>query len=118
VINELSNETELMLKKGQKFHLHFDAGHLEIQTDKNILRNILYNLVSNAIKYSDEDKSIYCDINVHLQNVIIQIRDEGVGIPEVDQKHIGSRFFQGIQCRQHPGHRARIEYRDSLSACT
>lgn len=103
VLNELSNETEQMLKKGQSFVCHFDKQHLEIQTDKNILRNILYNLVSNAIKYSEEGKTIYCEVTVPDQQVVIQIRDEGVGIPAADQKHIGSRFFRASNVINIPG---------------
>ncbi len=103
VLNELSAEADQMLKKGQKLNCNYDLGHLEMQSDKNILRNILYNLISNAIKYSDEGKTIHCDVR-HVENkIIIQIRDEGVGIPLGDQKHIGSRFFRASNVVNVPG---------------
>lgn len=104
VLNELSAEADQMLKKGQKLICRYELGHLEMQTDKNILRNILYNLISNAIKYSDEGKTIQCDVRpIDNKKVIIQIRDEGVGIPLGDQKHIGSRFFRASNVINVPG---------------
>ena len=103
VLNELSSEADQMLKKGQKLICSYDLEHLEMQSDKNILRNILYNLISNAIKYSDEGKSIHCDVRLEENKVVIQIRDEGVGIPLGDQKHIGSRFFRASNAVNVPG---------------
>ena len=103
VLNELSAEAEQMLKKGQKLICRYELDQLEMQSDKNILRNILYNLISNAIKYSDEGKTIHCDVKPVENKVIIQIRDEGVGIPLGDQKHIGSRFFRASNVVNVPG---------------
>ena len=63
-------------------------------SDKNIIRNILYNLISNAIKYSEADSKIECIIKKKNENLIIEIKDEGIGIPDQDLKHIGTRFFR------------------------
>ena len=103
VLNDLSIEADQMLKKGQNLICRYELQHLEMQSDKNILRNILYNLLSNAIKYSEEGKTIHCDVAPIENKVIIQIRDEGVGIPLEDQKHIGSRFFRASNVINVPG---------------
>ncbi len=103
VLNDLSTEADQMLKKGQKLKCQHELHQLEMQTDKNILRNILYNMISNAIKYSDEGKTIHCDVTSADKKVIIQIRDEGIGIPMADQKHIGSRFFRASNVINVPG---------------
>ena len=51
------------------------------------------NLVSNAIKYSDEGKKIFVvsDVNTRLH---IEVRDNGIGIPKEEQKHLFNRFFR------------------------
>jgi len=103
LLNELSTEADQMLKKGQKLICSYELEHLEMKSDKNILRNILYNLISNAIKYSDEGKTIHFDVRRMDNSVIMQIRDEGVGIPLADQKHIGSRFFRASNVVNVPG---------------
>lgn len=103
LLHELSSEADEMLKKGQKLICQHDVDQLEMRTDKNILRNILYNLISNAIKYSEEGKNINCNVMLRGKNVSIEIRDEGVGIPHTDQKHIGSRFFRASNVVNVPG---------------
>ena len=103
LLHELNSEADEMLKKGQKLICQHDVDQLEMRTDKNILRNILYNLISNAIKYSEEGKNINCNVMLRGKNVSIEIRDEGVGIPHTDQKHIGSRFFRASNVVNVPG---------------
>ena len=70
-------------------------------TDKRTLKNILFNLTSNAIKYS-ENGTISVKAIDNNGRVIISVSDEGMGIPEEDHKHLFQRFFrasnvEGIQ---------------------
>ena len=66
----------------------------EICCDKNALQHILFNLISNASKYSKADQPIYCDTEVKDNQLFLSIRDEGIGIPEEDQKYLFTRFFR------------------------
>ena len=65
-----------------------------IQTDKNILRNILYNLISNAIKYSKDEGVIKIILDKIGGDVKITIEDKGIGIDKAEQQNIFSRFFR------------------------
>ena len=65
-----------------------------IQLDKKLLRNILFNLFSNASKYSEDGKPIHCSTSIQNQHLKIIVRDEGIGIPKEDQIHLFSRFFR------------------------
>ncbi|HEY3387177.1 MAG TPA: PAS domain-containing sensor histidine kinase [Saprospiraceae bacterium] len=103
LLKDLQNETEGLLKKDQRFISENEGNGLELKTDKNILRNILYNLISNAVKYSDEGKTIKCKFNTEEGKIRISIQDEGMGIPLEDQKHIGSRFFRASNAVNVPG---------------
>jgi two-component system sensor kinase FixL len=103
LLQDLKSETEGLLKKEQKFILDQNIEGLELKSDKNILRNILYNLISNAVKYSDEGKKITCRITAAGDEIRIEITDEGMGIPPEDQKHIGSRFFRASNAVNVPG---------------
>ncbi len=62
LISVLLSEIEVLLKPRQALTFEYKTGRLEMESDKNILRNILYNLLSNAIKYSDENTSIACKV--------------------------------------------------------
>ena len=83
-----------MLKNGQQLHYEDGAIEQEVFLDKKALRIIVHNLLSNAIKYSEEGKSIFCKIKIQNNQLHIQIQDEGIGIPESDQKHLFDRFFR------------------------
>ncbi|MFN5458418.1 MAG: sensor histidine kinase, partial [Bacteroidota bacterium] len=51
--------------------------------------------ISNAIKFSPENKNILINTNVNNNEIIIEIIDEGIGISEDDKKHLFERFFRG-----------------------
>ncbi len=91
LLKEIEEDLSGIQKPGQNLSFHLDAG-IELTTDRNILKNILFNLISNAIKYSD------LTIDVSAQNIdnhiAIAIQDRGIGIPAEDQKHLFTRFFR------------------------
>ena len=63
-------------------------------TDKRMLRNIFYNLLSNALKYSEEDSPVDCRLKLEDGRLEIEIQDYGIGIPEEEQQHLFTRFFR------------------------
>ena len=65
-----------------------DLHTLIINMDKNSIKKLINNLITNAIKYSYRDKTI----NISLQSNILTIKDEGVGIDKKDQKKIFQRY--------------------------
>jgi len=69
---------------------------LYTSADTKLLRKIIDNLVSNAIKYSPDKTHVYVDVvhqDGHLQ---LKVRDEGIGIPEEDQKHLFEAFHRDV----------------------
>ncbi|MDX1478825.1 MAG: PAS domain-containing sensor histidine kinase [Saprospiraceae bacterium] len=94
ICSEVLDEIEGLLKKGQTIRHEDASGNLEIVVDRNILKNILFNLVSNAIKYSGEGKPIHCRTFTENGELCFEITDEGIGIPETEQKYLFSRFFR------------------------
>lgn len=82
-----------ILKAGQTIHLSYNGGKTIIQ-DKKILTNVLLNLLSNAIKYSGEDKRIYLNIEIKNDFASIKVKDEGIGIPEEEQKNLFNKFYR------------------------
>lgn len=67
----------------------FDCLH-----DKKIIRQILVNLLLNALKYSPQDKKVIFHIQAKENDFIIQVKDEGIGIPEEDLEKIFKDFFR------------------------
>ena len=91
---EVIDEIQGMLKDGQVI-VHEGLGQpLPTRWDKRLVKNILFNLLSNAIKYSDEGKEIYLNERLQGDYFLIDIIDQGIGIPEADQTHLFTRFFR------------------------
>ena len=61
--------------------------------DENKMSRIFYNLISNAVKYTDEGGEIEIKASVHQKNVIIDFIDNGFGIPDVIKDKIFQPFF-------------------------
>lgn len=71
-----------------------ESREISVYQDKEMVRNVLINLISNAIKYSALDAKVTIRSKVEGSKAIIDIEDNGMGIPEADQKHLFERFFR------------------------
>jgi len=93
ITNEVLTEINGILKPGQKVEYKHE-GNTHAQLDKQMLRNILLNLISNAIKFSPEDKNIEVYSNVSDKEIVVKVKDSGIGIPKEEQDHLFERFFR------------------------
>ncbi len=83
-----------LLKEGQNIDMGCPTD-LIIDSDKKMLRHVVSNLVSNAIKYSDKGTiKIAVEDRPEENEVKLSIADEGIGIPKKDQKNMFDRFFR------------------------
>ena len=62
--------------------------------DEKLLRQILENLLSNALKYSPSNTSVEFTLNYHQNQAIFQIRDQGIGIPNQDKGLLFETFHR------------------------
>jgi PAS domain S-box-containing protein len=91
----LVREMRPICKTGQALNYNHTGTDNTVNLDKKILRHIMFNLISNAIKFSPENKPIDVTSEVTNDKVIISVRDNGIGISKEDQKHLFERFFRG-----------------------
>jgi PAS domain S-box-containing protein len=93
-VREIVEEMEETAKHKNQ-HIRFSyTGAEGVCQDKKILRNVLLNLISNALKYSKKDKEISVDIAEKCGGATISVKDEGIGIPEDAQKELFGKFFR------------------------
>nr|WP_321227958.1 PAS domain S-box protein [uncultured Psychroserpens sp.] len=90
----LIEEMEDIKKEGQIINFKCEHSTINVFLDIKLLKHILYNLVSNAIKYSEEQQEITIIVEVKNQLVCIDIKDQGIGIPTEDQDHMFQRFYR------------------------
>ncbi len=89
-----SDDLEGLLKSGQQIVIQHSGEMYRIVTDRRVLLNVLFNVLSNAIKYSPEGSEVRCSVTFLPQEITIDVIDQGIGIPKEDQKHMFSRFFR------------------------
>src|SRR5690606_16710528 len=78
-------------------------GEKMVMLDMELLRNVLINLIANAIKFSKENGTIQVTSRNDAEEVTIKIKDNGLGISPEDQQHLFERFFRGNNALNIPG---------------
>jgi two-component system phosphate regulon sensor histidine kinase PhoR len=74
-----------------------------VMADPAALEQVLVNLLDNAVKYSDADKTITVRVSISRRQATVEIVDRGIGIAAEEQKHIFERFYRAAASRQRPG---------------
>ena len=89
--------------KQKNISLVFDTNVEEciMAIDPEAIDRIIMNLISNAIKFSEEGSNIYINTWKSINQIIISIRDEGMGIPKDEQNTIFNRFIQSSKNKRH-----------------
>ena len=94
VVNEVVYDANMLLKEGQRIEYPENIDAIFIDFDEKILELILTNLINNAIKYSSEMSTIYISAREKEGLLTLTVRDEGIGIPKAEQKHVFNRYFR------------------------
>lgn len=77
-----------------RFKLEFPPGFPVVQGDELRLRQVLDNLVSNAIRYSPDGGEVAIGGNASDAHITLYVRDQGVGISQADRERIFERFYR------------------------
>ncbi|MBA4054057.1 MAG: PAS domain-containing sensor histidine kinase [Marivirga sp.] len=92
IAEDIIVEMNSVLKQGQKI-IYIHEGDSQICLDTSILRHVLFNLISNASKYST-DGEIMMRTRVENHTIQLEVADRGIGIPEDQQENIFQRFYR------------------------
>jgi len=71
--------------------------------DEALLRHMFTNLLSNAVKYSPLGQPVHFRVERDGDSAVFTVRDEGIGIPEADQKQLFQTFHRGSNVGERPG---------------
>jgi signal transduction histidine kinase len=97
LINDIIKEYKSAIEKKEiKTIINIDekASKKDVYTDKTKLKQVLINIISNAIKYNKEGGSIEIDIYTYKESTYISVKDTGIGIKKKDLDKIGSPFYR------------------------
>lgn len=80
--------------------LSFEADEkIQILVDQGKMQQCLINIINNAIKYTPEGGSVFIHLGLEKNEVVISVRDTGIGIPEDDIPKIFDRFYRVDRAR-------------------
>ncbi|MEH6748008.1 MAG: PAS domain-containing sensor histidine kinase [Maribacter arcticus] len=94
LVNEVVYDANMLLKTGQDIIYPDNIDEVLITFDEKALALALSNVLHNAVKYSSEDSIIKILFKVEKEFLILEVIDEGIGIPKEQQKHIFDRYFR------------------------
>jgi|GEM_PF-2521873 len=76
---------------------------LKVEVDENLFRQIVSNLLNNAIKYTPANKKIIISVLSENEKFILKIADEGIGIPADSQTEVFNPFYRAVNTGNVPG---------------
>jgi len=85
-------------KRRQRLEGNVTPG-LRLRGDRTKLNQVLYNLIDNGMKYTQDGGEIQVSLDAEAENLVWRVRDNGVGIPAEDQEHIFDRFYRVDKAR-------------------
>jgi signal transduction histidine kinase len=93
ILNDLIKHYRVLAKaKDISLYLQIDHKSYKAMLDEKMISSVLDNLISNAIKYSPYDKSVYIRLLSTETHIRCEIQDEGPGLSEEDQKKLFGQF--------------------------
>ena len=99
----ITEEMQILTKQNQNIIYQHTGTRSTIRLDQNLLKNCIVNLINNAIKYSGENSFIGFTTEINERECVITISDNGIGIPEADQRHLFEAFFRAHNTGTIPG---------------
>ena len=69
-------------------------GIIRVYADRRKIQQVLYNLIDNAIKFSENDSSVTVEVTLKNEKAFISVKDHGIGIPRKDLNKIWERFYK------------------------
>lgn len=91
---DLLEELRLICRDGQQVIHSITYHNPQIYVDGFVLRNIVFNLVSNAIKFSPDATNVEFNVASTPDQLEIMVTDQGIGIPEEDWEKLFGKFFR------------------------
>ena len=99
LVNQVVETVNASLENGLRVAVSAPDGIPAVPIDSVRMRQVLANLLSNALRYTPSDMEIRVEIEVWENMLVLRVLDRGPGIPEDELPHIFERFYRGDEAR-------------------
>lgn len=79
-------------EKNLRFSMHFDLKGLELSVDTDRIRQVILNLLSNALKFATNEVVLIASLEAN--GLVLKVKDDGPGIPDQEMPYIFDKFYQ------------------------
>ena len=95
IVRAAARAMEYPLKqRGFALEVEVDEGLPEVRVDRDAIEQAVLNLLSNAMKYSGESRTVGLSVRREGDRALIQVTDKGIGIESKDQARIFEKFYR------------------------
>lgn len=94
ILEMIGENTKIKIQNSGEISLKLNAINTTIIADQLHLTNVFYNLIDNALKYSDQPKNIEIETINQKNSIIIRFKDNGHGMNKKELQHIFDRFYR------------------------
>jgi PAS domain S-box-containing protein len=94
---ELCRELAAEIQQTTSLHqieLSITGAEVKPLMDAKLMRQVVANLLSNAVKYSPDGGPVHLDLHIGEEQIVLRVKDRGIGIPENDAKHLFEAFHR------------------------
>jgi len=96
----IKNYDDEVRQKGLTLNVKVNSRNTIIRTDSFILENIISNILSNAVKYSEDGGRVAIELSCPENEVMFKVRDQGVGIPKDEMSRLFNKFYRASNVRE------------------
>lgn len=94
-IADLVEEVTTSLKVKREIHYSYAATHRLVEVDQKLMRNIVINLLTNALKFSPDHEAVSIRVTGDIETLTIEVIDKGIGIKEEELDTVFEAFQRG-----------------------
>lgn len=102
-VNQVTDDLQQSSELPVNLEIKTNQGEEYIYSDRELLRQILYHLLSNAGKFNPQEKPVRVSIALKNNHVEMTVTDNGIGIPGKDVEHLFQPFHRGSNSAEFPG---------------
>ena len=97
---EVNSLEKVATSHNMKLEFQNTAGDAQLRIDDTKIRQVVMNYIDNAIYYSHPNSTIYIELSKTDNDVVLEIKDTGIGVPKSEQEQLFSKFYRASNARK------------------